>query len=96
MNKKVVKKKYGGHPNPRQFKRKYGRPTIHTCHFPLCCNFFTAENTSRVYCKNHKRIPDSVKAFTVMRTKKIIGYFEVTTKTTVRRLTRLERDKLDY
>ena len=88
-----MKKKYGGHPNPRKFKRRFA--SIHTCQFPLCCNFFTAGNTSRVYCKNHKRIPDSIKAFTVMKSVKIIGYFEVTTKTTVRRLTRIERDKQD-
>jgi hypothetical protein len=94
----MAKKKYGGHPNARQFKlrNKLGTMIINTCHFPLCCNFFTADTTSRVYCKNHKRIPDSIKAFTVMKDVKIIGYFEVATKTTVRRLTRKERDNLGY
>ena len=91
-----MKKKYGGYPDARIFKRKYNQKNIHTCHFPLCCNFFTAEHTTRVYCKTHKAIPDSIKAFTVMKHSKIIGYFEVTTKVTVRRLSRKERDNLDY
>lgn len=90
-----MKKKYGGHPNPRMFKRKYGKKDIHTCQFPMCCNFFTDDDTSRVYCKSHKRIPDSIKAMSVMKEVKLIGYFEVTTKTTIRRLTRKERDELE-
>lgn len=88
-------KKYGGYPNAKRYKLKNGM-VVGTCHFPLCCNFFRTEYSTRVYCKNHKAIPDSIKAFTVMKDVKIIGYFEVTTKTTVRRLTRKERDNLGY
>lgn len=88
-------KKYGGYPNARRYKMKNGI-VVGTCHFPLCCNFFRTEYSTRVYCKTHKAIPDSIKAFTVMKQSKIIGYFEVITKTTVRRLNRNERNKLDY